>query len=298
MSFRKNSTHILVIDDEPAFFLIVKNIFVERGVQCHPAKTEIEARKKWISRSFDCIIIDLAMDEPRFTVNRQIFCKEVRNSNSTIPIVAVTGKPMSPVDGFRLAGFNIDAFFLKQEMNIYEFREKIEKLIIEYSTSLQKVRVPVFLPLKDEDKPSIFICYSHKNKNWLNYILEVLEPYSAAGIMTYWVDTEIEDGKNWENAIQEAIKYSDVALLLLSNSFLSSKFILSVELPFILAQNKSGILDIIWFCIESCPYHLIEGLSSIQSAHPPDDPLNKYNPSKRKSVLVSICKNIASIIEK
>jgi len=295
---KKPKRHILVIDDEINFYLVIKNVLSEKNFQCYSAKTENEAREKWKQRHFDCIIFDLAMDEPYFNLTRQYFCKEVRKNNLSIPVIAVTGKPMSPIDGFRLAYFNIDAFFLKQEMNIIDFGDKIEQLINDYSTSQTKIRVPVSLPIKGINKPSVFICYSHDNKKWLNNFLEAIEPYFAAGIITYWVDTKIMAGENWGNAIKEAIDLSDVAVLLVSSSFLASKFILNFELPYIFRKKKKNKLEIIWFCIEPCAYQLVKELKDIQAAHNPDEPLDKLSNAKRKSILLSICKKINYIINR
>ena len=287
---------ILVIDDEPDFNELVAKVFEEDDILCDAAFSDEEARKKWGITKYDAIILDLAMDEQTFTPSRQVFCEEVRKKLPSVPIIAVTGKPMSALDGFRLAGFKIDAFYLKQKMNVIEFRENIEQLIIDYSSSDTQPSIPVSLPTEPPGKPSIFISYAHNNKVWLEYFLERLAPYTTLGNLTYWVDTDIKIGKEWDEAIKEAIDYAEVAVLLVSNAFLSSQYILEVELPYIFKRKRAGDLKVVWFCIEKCPYDLIADLKNLQAAHNPDDPLDNMNDAKRGAVLASISKNIERLI--
>jgi hypothetical protein len=177
-------------------------------------------------------------------------------------------------------------------MNVLQFRDTVINLIKRYNKSDTEIKKPVSLPLSDKTSPCIFICYSHENKNWLNYLKEKLDPYAFSEKSTYWVDTEIIEGENWEEAINQAIDHSDIAILLVSNTFLSSKFIRNVELPQIFSRYEKSEIDIFWFCVEECPFHLINELKRIQAAHDPNKPLNLYTKAKRDSALTKIVKKI------
>ena len=68
-------------------------------------------------------------------------------------------------------------------------------------------------------RDSIFISYSHKDIKWLN-------------------DSKVKTGSNWQEEILQSIKKCKVAILLVSNNFLASEFILKKELPGILKSTK------------------------------------------------------------
>ena len=204
---------------------------------------------------------------------------------------------MTPFDGFRLASYKIDDFFIKQKMDIFEFRNKIEQLIQEYTFSETKPNVPISMPIRGLKKTSVFISYAHENKKWRDYILERLAPYNNFGHLTYWADTKIKGGEEWEKAIKMAIELAKVSILIVSNAFLSSKFIKDVEIPLILQRKRECQSDVIWFCIEKCPFGLIKELRTIQAAHDPEDPLDKLTPAKRGAILASICQDILGLVK-
>lgn len=76
--------------------------------------------------------------------------------------------------------------------------------------------------VKEMDPPVVFISYAHNDKVYFDIFLQYLKTQSN---WTFWTDRNIEIGANWYESIQQSIKDADVAVLLISASFISSAFI-------------------------------------------------------------------------
>ena len=76
--------------------------------------------------------------------------------------------------------------------------------------------------LAEFDAPKVFVSYAHKDKEYFNVFMENLAAQSNWNI---WTDKNIEIGSDWFERIQQAIKDSDMAVLLVSAFFISSVFI-------------------------------------------------------------------------
>lgn len=57
-------------------------------------------------------------------------------------------------------------------------------------------------------------------------------------VLLYWYDSKIKGGTKWKEAINQAINTAKIAILLINPGFMASDFIISNELPPILANAK------------------------------------------------------------
>jgi len=88
----------------------------------------------------------------------------------------------------------------------------------------------------------IFISYSHEDVKYKDMLVEQLEVLKLENFCEYWVDTDIKTGTNWLPQIQKAIEEADIAVLMVSAGFLTSKFIRGKEVPPILERReKEGL---------------------------------------------------------
>src|SRR4051794_4914264 len=88
-------------------------------------------------------------------------------------------------------------------------------------------------------KKIIFISYSHCDSTWLERLQVHLKPLEKEGFFDIWDDTRISTGQNWSVEIKKAIESSQVAVLLISADFLASDYIISEELPCLLAAAQT-----------------------------------------------------------
>ena len=149
-----------------------------------------------------------------------------------------------------------------------------------------------FAPEDIEIPPrSVFISYSHKDKLWLDRLIDKLRPLQQRGELQVWADPEIVPSDQWLKSIHTAITAADVAILLVSPHSVNSKFIAEEELKLIVERTSTGNLKLLWFVLSRCEYRRF-GLDLIQAAYNPSRPLDELSPSEQNEALVSICKQV------
>jgi hypothetical protein len=140
------------------------------------------------------------------------------------------------------------------------------------------------------EKRKIFISYSHKDKKFLNELLQHLKPFERNGQLSAWSDSQIKPGDKWYPEISNALTEARVAVLLVSPSFLSSDFIDKHELGPLLKKADEGGVRIIWVPVRACSWKK-SGIAKFQAAHSPDKPLAQMN-AERDTAWVTICEKI------
>lgn len=147
------------------------------------------------------------------------------------------------------------------------------------------------------DSKQIFISYSHKDRKWLKKFNEMLKPLLRGNSIRVWDDGNIKPGGLWRKEIEEALRRSKVAVLLVSPSFLASDFISAVETPSLLKAASNGGVTIIWVAISASLYAETE-LTNYQASHDPSKPLDTLRPPELNRELVRICALIKEAFER
>jgi len=85
----------------------------------------------------------------------------------------------------------------------------------------------------------VFVSYSHEDKKYLakRSLLGYLRGLEQDGV-EFWTDQQIKAGQLWDEVIKTQIQLSDIALVLVSQAFLDSKYCQDVEIKQFLAQTK------------------------------------------------------------
>jgi hypothetical protein len=97
----------------------------------------------------------------------------------------------------------------------------------------------------------IFVSYSHADEAWRKRFETVSRPLSRAESMVFWSDRNIKMGE-WEKQIEAIMKDAVAAVLLVSDNFLASDYIVEKELPFLINATQTRELKIIWAYLEPC----------------------------------------------
>ena len=142
----------------------------------------------------------------------------------------------------------------------------------------------------------IFVSYSHADKLWLDELRLVLAPLIRdERIADFWDDTQIAPGVEWEGEIEQSIRAANVAVLLVSASFLASRFCMEVELPGILRRAEENALRIIWVAVG---YSLVQQtpLWRFQAANDPNIPLDSLDQPQRMKEWVKIAETIKNAL--
>ena len=148
-------------------------------------------------------------------------------------------------------------------------------------------------------RDQIFISYAHKDKAFLDELLEHLSPLVRHDVIAEpWSDKLIDTGEDWESSIQVALSRAKLVILLVSPSFMASKFIAEKELvPVYEAHGKDEL--IIWpIAIRHSSYDVDPYLKKIQFANSPQKPIAKFKDSDRDEEWVTIAKKLADSFNK
>jgi TIR domain len=143
------------------------------------------------------------------------------------------------------------------------------------------------------ERQRIFVSYSHSDVQWLQRLTLVLAPLVRDDRIDLWDDRRIQPGAQWRGMIDEALDAADVAVLLVSASFLASPFIRQFELPSILERWKAGQLAVVWVAVSPTLYE-VTPLKGIRAANDPGRPLSELNDSAIDTELVRIAQLITS----
>jgi 8-oxo-dGTP pyrophosphatase MutT (NUDIX family) len=139
--------------------------------------------------------------------------------------------------------------------------------------------------------PAIFISYCQDEKDWLHdRFLKFLKPVFDANSHTVWSDQAIQPGDEWLTKITEAIEAADLALLLVSSGFLASEFIMSKELPAVLARRARG-MKVLWIPVSRAVWQATP-LRDLQAALNPETFLDELTPPQQRMALHKIGQRI------
>ena len=82
----------------------------------------------------------------------------------------------------------------------------------------------------------IFVSYSHQDETWRKRFETMAKPLSRAESMRFWSDKDIRAGE-WEKQIEAAMRGAVAAVLLVSDNFLASDYIIEKELPHLMRAH-------------------------------------------------------------
>ncbi|HEV7505554.1 MAG TPA: pentapeptide repeat-containing protein [Thermoanaerobaculia bacterium] len=142
--------------------------------------------------------------------------------------------------------------------------------------------------------PSVFLSYSHKDERWKDRLkthLGVLE-------LDAWDDHRIEGGADWFEEIQDAMVRASVAVLLISEHFLTSKFILGEEVPLLLQRRREEGLPVIPVIVRSCAWDQVKWLQGIQGRPKDGKALFSFEGDRRNQELTKIAKEILGLLDR
>jgi len=100
----------------------------------------------------------------------------------------------------------------------------------------------------------IFVSYSHKDEALCEELLNHLSSYESRGLITTWRDRAIDAGDEWKKVIEQHLENDDIILLLISSSFLASKFCRQSELRPALKRHQERTATVIPIILRACSW--------------------------------------------
>lgn len=147
------------------------------------------------------------------------------------------------------------------------------------------------------ESKSLFISYSHQDKEWLAELQKWLKPLENQGLIDKWDDTEIQPGAKWRDEIEKALTSAKAAILLVSQDFLFSDFIANDELPQLLEKAEKEGLKVFWIAISaSTVTDSHPQIAKYQAAHI-DPPLDQLDNATRQKAFLEIYQKIKKVLD-
>lgn len=144
-----------------------------------------------------------------------------------------------------------------------------------------------------EKRHKLFISYSHADRQFLDRIVVHLRPLERQNLIEFWSDTNIKPGDRWKAEIRQALDAARTAVLLISADFLASDFIVTNELPPLLAAAERDGTLIIPLIVKPSRFVRDDSLSCFQALNDPKEPLIKMGEGEREEVY----SRLAEIVE-
>jgi len=138
----------------------------------------------------------------------------------------------------------------------------------------------------------VFISYSHEDNAFLQRVLVHLRPLERDGLLDLWSDTNIKAGDRWRDEIRRALNGARIAVLLISADFLASDFIVTNELPPLLAAAEEKGARIIPVIAKPSRFLRDEKLARFQALNDPKQPLVRMSEADREEVYARLAETI------
>jgi hypothetical protein len=142
----------------------------------------------------------------------------------------------------------------------------------------------------------IFISYSHKDETWKDRLVTHLNVLQYQDNLEIWDDRRIRAGEDWFHEIEVALNASSIALLLISASFLTSKFITEEEVPSLLQRRAQEGVRLIPVILEPCAWQKVPWLTRIQARPKDGRPFSGGTDHQINTDLTSITLEIDGIL--
>jgi WD40 repeat protein len=143
-------------------------------------------------------------------------------------------------------------------------------------------------------RDAVFVSYSHDDMDWWRKFTQILAPDVRNRRLKLWDDTHIPVGDDWRRDIDEGVRRARAALLLVTDSYLASRFIMEEELPALVAHG----VRLVPVLVEDCLWDREPQLASVQWADDPgrDGPLAAADPREVNGRIVRACRKLLEIV--
>jgi TIR domain len=151
----------------------------------------------------------------------------------------------------------------------------------------------------------IFFAYSREDEHLRNKLAEHLSMLRQQGVISEWHDRCINPGDEWRSEIDENLKSADIILLLVSSSFLASKYCCEVEMRTAIERHESGesiVIPVILRAVEWAETPIgIDGkknLGKLNALPKNGEPIISSNWNDQDEAFRSVAKGIGEIVKK
>ncbi len=146
-------------------------------------------------------------------------------------------------------------------------------------------------------RPTVFVCYSHKDEKEKNELLSHLGVLEAANLIELWSDDRIRAGADLEAEINQVIDRASVAILLITANFLTSEFIQKKEIPELLERHNKEDIIIFPVIAKSCVWKEVRWLERMNVRPRGEKPVWRESGRYVDEELTDIAAEIANMMK-
>ena len=143
-----------------------------------------------------------------------------------------------------------------------------------------------------KQKEHVFISYSHKDSDYLARMMVHLRPLEREQLLELWSDSRIRPGDRWQDEISAAISRAGAAVLLISADFLASDFIVTNELPPLLAAAEERGTQIIPIIVRPSRFQRDPRIGRFQALNDPATPVIRMNEADREQLFDKLAETL------
>ena len=166
--------------------------------------------------------------------------------------------------------------------------------------------------LKNNSIKNIFICYSSKDLEYKNILLDFLHNPIKNKKINVWHDHLIAPDEIWDDSIKSKLNNADIVIILVSQNAINSKYINEEELAITLKRHKNNEVKIFPILIKHCTYKNWYIYTKNQSSNEGTNmskfqffpkvngslkPFSKWKKSKRNKYWVKLQEKLMRVIE-
>src|SRR5829696_733690 len=150
-------------------------------------------------------------------------------------------------------------------------------------------------PVSDPQEPvTAFIAYSHEDKRHLAKLHQHLALLRNQGKLDDWHDRRIDPGAEWEQAIDDHLYQDRIILLLVSPSFMASKYCYDKEMTAAMARHNAGEATVIPIIARDCDWETAP-FGKLEALPEKGEPITRWAP--QDSGWRNVAKGIRRVIE-
>jgi hypothetical protein len=145
-------------------------------------------------------------------------------------------------------------------------------------------------------REKLFISYSHRDVRWFERVREQLAVLEHEGLIDAFEDTRIGVGEDWYAHLHQEMLQAQIALLLISASFLTSVFIRKEEIPQLFERHEAAGMMLYPLLVRDCPWQEVSWLARLQMRPREARPLASMGAATLDKCLADVAREIASIV--
>ena len=144
-------------------------------------------------------------------------------------------------------------------------------------------------------RTKVFVSYSHDDDRWRKRVVGQLAVLAEQGLIELCDDRTIGAGEDWLETLNEQMLKARIGMLLISASFLTSRFILDEEVPKLFARHKQAGMKLYPLLLKPCAWREVGWLKRVQIRPPDAKPLASLRTAKAEQALADVAHEIAAL---